>query len=266
MANDREKIALRTTKDYSMFEQSNDNRPVNLDKRKKLMLSMQEHGFLPAYPLHVNRTRSGKLLIRDGQHRFAVAQKLGLAVWYVVLDDDINIADINNTQIPWNPVDYIMSFAAQGKNDYAELNDFRVRHHLPAMSAAAILSGCQAISNIKPRFVAGEFKVKNRERAEVIGATYSALCNLNRKVRNARCLAAVYACAHVPTFDHKRLLAGAERCIDKLVSYSTNDAYLTMLEDIYNFGRKQREPLKIPAQNIMRQRNPATRGEFMQCE
>jgi len=50
------------------------------------------------------------------------------------------------------------------------------------------------------------------------------------------------------------MISNAGRCREKLVSYSTKEAYLDMLEDIYNFGRKNLLALKISAQQAMRDR------------
>lgn len=63
------------------------------------------------------------------------------------------------------------------------------------------------------------------------------------------------AVCRVPGFDAKRLIGGAERCRDKLGSYSTREAYLEMMEEIYNFGRKQLVGLKSQAMMIMKDRN-----------
>jgi hypothetical protein len=57
------------------------------------------------------------------------------------------------------------------------------------------------------------------------------------------------------------LIGGAERCREKLVSYSTRDAYLDLLESVYNFGRKQLVSLKLPAIEAMRKRNVATKAK-----
>lgn len=60
----------------------------------------------------------------------------------------------------------------------------------------------------------------------------------------------------VPDFDAGRLLQCAARCRERLVSYSTRDAYLGMLEEVYNFGRKQLFGLKSAAVMAMRDRFP----------
>lgn len=251
------KPTLRATKDYGLFTHSRDNRPTDLSNRKGLLESMQKYGFLPAYPIHCVRARDGKMEIRDGQHRFAMAQKLGLPVWYVVLADDVSVPEINNTQKAWTPLNYAQCFAAQGNQHYADLIEFAKKYAVPVTLAAAILAGTACPHNIRAAFASGEFVIKTPARAHSIAHVFSALVKLNRSVRNARLLEAIYAVSHIKEVEMQRIVEGATRCPEKLVAYGTKDGYLEMLEELYNFGRRVRVPIKIPAENAMKERNPA---------
>jgi hypothetical protein len=256
----REKPQLRTTRDYRMFDLSPENRNVSTGDHGKLKESMKQYGFLSAYPIHCRRV-GARLVIVDGQHRYTFAVELGLPVWYVVSNDEVDVAQINNTQRVWHIRDYAESFVKRGKNEYAELLQFVDEYGLPVSISAAILFGTATFQHMKELFFAGEFKVKNRARAAFIASTYRRLTALSKEVRNARLLSAVYACSYLADFDLERLMDGAQRRRDKLVSYSTAEAYLDMIEDLYNFGRHTRVAVKIPAQNIMRTRNPAKRKQ-----
>lgn len=75
--------------------------------------------------------------------------------------------------------------------------------------------------------------------------------------KGARLTEACMAACRVPGFDAKRLLAGAERCRERLVPYATRDAYLDLLETLYNWGRKQLVGLKALAVMALRERRPA---------
>lgn len=251
----KESPKLRTTKDYSMFVSSDNNRPTD-DSRKRLMESMKAHGYLAAYPLFCIRTSSGKLEIQDGQHRLLTAQTLGLAVWYVILNEQVNIANLCATQKTWVTSDYAKCYAAQGKSDYVRLLEFVEKHKIPVALAAAVLAGTCSYSNCRQAFVSGTFKIKNSSLAETVATIYGRFYRMSSSVRNVRLLAAVYAVCMTSGFDPARMIENAARCQEKLVSYSTTAAYLAMLEDIYNFGRKNRVAIKVPAENIMRERNP----------
>lgn len=246
---------LTWTKNYDLFTHSNDNRPVNLATRSDLVASMQEYGFIPAYPIHCIRHKS-KLLVRDGQHRLAVAQKLGLAVPYVVCDDDAPISRINNTQKKWTPRNYAESFAQQGKTEYQELLRFVDAHGIPVFLAVDILADNTGSQN-RIRFQSGEFKIKSFEKASRIARLFARIGCLSPRIKTSYFADALSAICNLPDLDDNRLVAGAERRPEVLIRYGSRDGYLTMLEDIYNFGRQNRVALKIPAENIMRSRNPA---------
>jgi hypothetical protein len=66
---------------------------------------------------------------------------------------------------------------------------------------------------------------------------YGPLVEMGPEMRNARFIEACMMVCRVKDFDGKRLLANAKRCRDKFASYSTKEAYLDMLEAVYNFGR-----------------------------
>ena len=258
---DHIKPSLRVTKDYSVFIQSKDNRPVNMQgqKARALESSMQKNGYVPAYPIHCRKAGT-KLEIRDGQHRYGAAMKLGLPVWYVVCEDDIDVAELQQGQTPWSMLDYAKCFSAQGKEPYAELLEFIATHQVPVGMAASLLSGAASFTNIRRTYINGDLRVKSRERAHTIASLFKFLVGLSSRMNNARLLQAIYACSHVAEFDAQRVREGAGRCAEKLIAYSTSDAYMTMLEDLHNFGRKQRVPIKIPAQDAMRARNPTLRN------
>lgn len=251
------KSSIVTTKNYRLFTLSEENRPLALKKRKRLRESMTEYGFLKSFPVSCSRNGNGKLVVKDGQHRLAVAEELGLPVHYFVEDVDYDIAKVNCTQEKWQSRDFAMKFAAAGNKAYQEGLEFADAHNLPIGTAFGLLAGTVTWSNIKNAFVSGTFTIKDRPYADEVASTYCALVSLSPELRNSRLLEACMYVCRVEDFDAGRLLAGARRCRDKLVAYSTRDAYLDMLEDVYNFGRKHLVPLKINATQAMRERSAA---------
>lgn len=248
------KSNITTTKNYRMFVISGENRPLNIKKRKRLRDSMKEYGFLRSYPLSCFRS-NGKLHVKDGQHRLAIAEELGLPVHYCVDDVDYDIAKVNCTQEKWTVRDFAMRFATAGNKHYQEGLDFTDRHNLPIGIAFSLLAGTVNWSNIREAFVSGSFKIVDRSYADGVASIYNALTVLSKDLRNARVLEACMCVCRVKKFDANRLISGAKRRREKLVSYSTKDACLEMLEEVYNFGRKELFPLKIEAIQSMRDRN-----------
>jgi len=248
---------INVTKDYRLFKRAETNRPLDSAKRKRLEESMRLYGFLRCFPIVCYRDADKHLIIKDGQHRFAIAEKLGLPIYWVEESVDFDVAKVNGTQEKWKPADYAGCYAQQGNEHYQEILDFHKQYGLAIGSTAALLRGVSQFSIVAKSFYDGSYEVRKADRklADMIATAYSSIVRLSRSVNNARFLEACIGAARVPGFEAERLIHGAERCREKLVAYATRDAYLDMIEAIYNFGRKILVPIKLPATEIMRKRN-----------
>jgi hypothetical protein len=251
------KTSLRFTKNYSLFDRCLENRPVDLTHRKDLRNSMAVHGWIPAYPMHVVRNKFGRMSIRDGQHRFEISKELGLAVCFVECEDAADISEINNSQRKWFVSDYAGTWAQRGLKDYIELVEFCDKHKMPVSQGAAILSGTVIFNNIKAAYVSGVWKIKDRAFAEQVVALRSETKRINPRVCNNSFLDAISGCCRCAEFDAARFVHNLNKCPEKLVAYGTRDGMLAMIENIYNFGRRDLYPLKIEVEKEMRRRNPA---------
>ncbi len=251
------KRGITITKNYRMFVISKENRRLDLKKHRNLKLSMQEYGFLSSFPLVCVRNGNKQLVLKDGQHRLAVAEELSLPVAYTVESVDFDIALINSTAKTWSLLDYAVKFSENGHKAYTEGLAFSERHRLPIGTTFALLAGTTSFSNVAKAFYAGKFVVRDREWADIAASTYSAITRIAPKWRNTRFLEACMAVCRITSFDPGRLIKGAEKCREKLVSYSTKDAYLQAMEEIYNFRRHSLKPLRIEAIEAMRKRNAA---------
>lgn len=241
-----------------MFSRSADNRPSDMKKHKKLQQSMERYGYLKSFPIVV-RKEGDVYIVKDGQHRLMIAQKLGLEVWWVEEDVDFDIAAINSTAKTWVLKDYAERYAEGGLADYQEGLDFAKSHGLALGTAFALLAGTTTFSNIHDNFIDGTFQVKDRAWADAVIGIYVPLSTMSSDLKNVRFIEACMAVCRVPSFCPTRLLQGAKKCREKLVSYSTRDAYLDMIEAIYNYGRTQLVGLKSLATMAMRERNAATK-------
>lgn len=253
---------IQSTKNYRLFERhSSENRPVDLKKHKKLVESMKLYGFLECFPVVINRNENGNMIVKDGQHRLMIAEMLGLPVHYVEDDKNFDVAIVNSTSKIWVLKDYAQKFASNGLSDYAEGINFAESHGLPIGTAFSLLSGTTTFANIQNAFVAGEWKVKDLAWANAVAGTYVPLVQMSSVLRNARFIEACMAVCRVKEFKPDRLIANAERCREKLVAYSTRDAYLDMLEAVYNFGRKELLGLKAAATMAMKKRNAVNKNK-----
>ncbi len=219
---------------------------------------MKLYGFIPSFPIICHRDSKGHLHIKDGQHRLAFAETLGLPVHWVEEPIEFDIALINSTAKVWVMRDFAEKHAANGKQDYRNGLDFADKHKLSIGTAFSLLAGTTGFTNVAEDFRNGNFKIKDREWAEAVAGIYVPISTMAPATKNMRLVEACMAICRVAGFDASRLLSGAERCREKLVSYSTREAYLEMLEHIYNFGRTKLVALKIEALKVMRSRNATT--------
>lgn len=252
------KAVISTTKNYRMFKISDENRPLDLSTRKGLRDSMKAYGFLKSFPLSCVRGRDNKLVVKDGQNRLAIAEELGLAVHYYVEEVDYDIAAVNNAQQKWTLKDYAMKWASQGRDNYVTLLAFIDSHSMPIGLGTSLLCGHSHANGITMRqFREGNFKVSDYEFADRVANVYSQLIHLAKDVKNRNCLAAVMAAMRIDGFDPKRLIDGAKKRPEKLKPYATRDCYLEMIEEVYNYNRSRLVSVKMPALQILRERDAA---------
>lgn len=249
---------IQHTKNYRLFHRhEGENRAPDLRKHKSLADSMKLYGFIPQFAIICYRDKDGKLIVKDGQHRLLLAEELGLPVSWIESDVDFNPAVTSSAGKAWTLRDYALNHAFNGLRQYQEGLDFAEQHKIPLGIAFAMLAGTTTFSNVEDQFKEGTFKIKDREWANAVAGLYGPMVSLSDSLRKSVFLAACMAVCRVPGFDAKRLLGGAERCREKLVSFSTREAYFDLLEELYNFGRKQLVGLKAGAMMAMRERSVA---------
>ena len=247
---------INVTKTYTLFSRSDENRPLDLKRHRALEQQMQLYGYIPAYPIVCIRDEKGHLVVKDGQHRLAFAEKLGLPVYWVEDETGFDVASINNTQKAWLPIDYARKFADAGQADYAELLEFKEEHGIPLTVACSLLSGTVGFNAVSESFYGGTFVIKDRPWAKAVVSVYSPIVKMEPKLKAAPFLLACMAVSRVKGFSPKRVVENVNRCRQKLIAYANRDGYLDMLEEIYNFGQKNLIGLKIEATKAMRERNP----------
>lgn len=246
---------ITTTTNYRLFRNDAENRALDLGKHGNLRDSMKKYGFLRSFPAVCQRNGTKQLVVKDGQHRIAIAEELGLPVHYVVEEQEFDIAVVNSTPKTWSLRDYAGKFAANGVESYIEGLEFAEKNGIPVGTAFGLLAGTATFNNVKNAFCSGRFVIKDRPYAELVAYTYTSICKLSKAVKKASFLAAIMRVCRVEDFDPDRLIGGAARCREKLVSYSNKEAYADLIEELYNHKRQKLVPLKMLTQEVMRERN-----------
>lgn len=256
---------INVTKDYSLFNRSPSNRPLDLRKHTRLRKSMEKYGFIHAFPIVCIRDKNKRLIIKDGQHRFAIAETLGLPIYWVEVleNEDFDIPEINNTARTWTIEDFAMNLAERGKESYQEAINFSVRHKISLSMSFALLAGTTGWTNVNAAFFSGGFVVKDREWAETVATVYSVVVSIAPRLKNQRFMEACMGVCRVPEFDTQRFIESADKYRENLHPYTTREAFLGMIETIYNHHRmnKSKLPLKFMATQAMQERMPGKQNK-----
>ncbi len=249
-------MTILTTKDYDLFEHIKDNRIVNMShpKSRALLKQMRKYGWLDAFPLMV-RKHGKKFTVIDGQHRLATAKQLGFAVKYVVCDQDIDIAELNNTSRSWTPADYVHRFMANDNEHYNTLWVFHQRYGLALSTCATLLYGT---SSGHALLKDGDFEVRDTVSARQIFEVVTYLRTINHSFNIDKMARAFMYCMRVEGFDKKRFMENVERCSQLLNNAKgSQESVLAAVEEIYNFGRHERLPLKFMVEEQIRKEKDA---------
>ena len=253
---------LQRTKNYSQFTFTKENRDVNVQflrpQHRKLRESMAKYGFLPAFPI-MARAVNGKFVIMDGQNRFTFAKELGLDVFFVVDNTEVCISELNEAQATWTTIDYAKRWAAAGRKDYTEALLFSEEYAIPIGLSFAMLASTTHFANIKNRFRSGDYKIKSQDLALRVALIHQKLVCFNKKAKNVCYVYGLWACCNVDYFDKSRILQTSRRRPEMLAQCGKTEIVLEVLEEIYNFNRQVKMPLKFDAQQAMLQRSVITR-------
>lgn len=259
------RVMLRTTDEYARFNFHMHNRVLRnsdgtIAVRKDLFESMRQEGFRMEEPITAYRNEDGTLTVIDGHNRLVAAQALGIPVHY--------IAYAKNGRSEWTPLkhskhqrnwgikDYMQAYAAEGKEDYAELAEFCDRTGILVKQAASMMYANHAnSSNAAKPFKEGAFRVKDRKHPEIVADIVSVAHSFARWAKCAHFVGAVSACLFVPEFSPLRMKEKITKHHEHLEKPKNLEAAYDNVEHVYNFASRSRMPLKHMAKEALAARN-----------
>ena len=247
------RMIVRKTMNYDLFNLIYDNREIKMSGRSDLRESMRRQGFIPSLHAIVREGENGKYDVLDGQHRIAIAKKLGLPVYYVVEDLDINVAEINSTSVRWSLSDYLHRYLHHDPHgDYAEVQRYVEQFGLTIGQAAFLLAGKRSFGKVSHDFKSGYYQVKDNKTAWKAACLFCVIRNLSDNVISGSFLTACYAVTRIDWFDPHHFVKNAEHKFLELKSYRKVEDYLRMMETIYNYRLgKKKVPLAFEARNVL---------------
>lgn len=233
---------------YGMFELWEFNRDVT--KTKKLTQSMKTHGWINSKPMSVVQMPNGKLRIKDGHHRFDIAQRLGMPVKYVIDTDNSTPNELYETYNPWSLLDSLTSYCRAGKEEYLKVRDYCEETRISLALAASMLIGESAGSgNYRESFRQGTFKVNPRSNhAEIVKAMILCMKKNGVKFYNNNLLVqALSKCVWLDDFSSDHLNSKIKNFAFMVEKKANLEQYLEMLEEVYNRQSRIKIPLKYLA-------------------
>ncbi len=247
------------SKDYNKFELLDFNRDV--ERTKKLEVSMSRYGFEDAKPIMVERNGNGKLKIKDGHNRFWVARKLGLPVKYEVSTSGITIADLDGSKKMWTFRNYLDGFTRKGVGSYVRLKEFHMNTGIDIKSCISMFSGLAAGSrHFGDKFKYGQFKSTDKgvKHAEMVGDLVTILRDAGIKwATNCLLVQSLSRVMFAKDYNHDTMKKKLKTFFHLLQKQPTMDCYMDMLDEIYNHMSRTRTPLKFQADEAARQRSLA---------
>jgi hypothetical protein len=155
------------TYNYDMFTLNKFNRDVR--NTKKLEASMRKHGFIPAYAIHVERRPNGKLSIKEGHHRYKVALKLHLPIYYVICHYNATPQETAESNRAWDLRDYLASWAKLGNEAYLAVLKYWEETGIPLNHCIGLLSGVSAgTESFRQAFKEGRYRLGDPFHADTI--------------------------------------------------------------------------------------------------
>ena len=236
-------IKIYYTKDYSLFNNINGNRPLNFPKMDRIISDIESGIDLLRYCPILVIERNNKLEIVDGQHRFHIAKEIGSKVWYIIAEELslYDIARMNSNTEKWNAKDFINCYCELGNQDYHILKDFIQKYPLPVTTAISLLSEAKLRTtsrSCKNDFEHGIFKVSHNKYAEDLLQIASKFTFLKKYTRPF--LIAFEKVYLSKKIDIEELIEKANKNQDFLEHLETDKQYLSALENVFNKGKQHR--------------------------
>lgn len=230
---------VHTTTDYGLFKSIDGNRNLNLLHLNRLRKSMQERALFTII------TVNERYEIIDGQHRFEVSKELGLPVYYVICSgyglSEVHILNANSKT--WNADDYLEGYCSLGRPDYLQYAKFKETYQLGHNECMRLLGDGYNGRDVK-EFYAGQFKIANYMGAVEFAERLNLVAKYYEGYKRSTFIHALYTLTKKPQFEFMEFLNKLRLNPSALTDCSTVSQYITLIEEIYNYRRRDKVNLR----------------------
>jgi hypothetical protein len=232
------------TKNYSMFKFRNDNRDVNEPHVRKLTKNMKENGWMKGSIVVVNEKNE----IIDGQHRIKAAITAGVPVEYIVSRGSGIREIIGNNVLTnqWNIKTYLDHHVKQGNTNYQVLKDFMVKYPMFKFTELTMFLNNGLNNASRGVFESGDWKIKNVKTAELwVERILQLKPYFEQYNRSIFVRAVVKIMSKKTEFSFDEFLHKVKLRPTMLRPCGTVDQYVEMIEELYNYHRRNDEKLNL---------------------
>jgi len=235
---------FRTT-DYGMFKYDKRNRPVNPNRVRQLVKSMKEKGFTNQ-PIKV--TMNGTII--DGQHRLEAAKIAKVPIFYFVDHSKGTLfekaADSNRLSKVWSKQDYLHGLAQQGIKSYVVLSEFRKKFPEFRLTEQMMFLQNSTSSITVADFSLGKWRTKDVKLGEKWATDIMKLKNHYPDYKKSLFVRSmIEIIVGHPEFKFDEFLHKVKLRPAMMYPCGTRRQYKQMVEDIYNYRRKNTDKIRL---------------------
>jgi hypothetical protein len=253
-------MKVQQTKDYDIFELSSINRKII--SISKLKSSMIKHGWIDAYPMHVNKGINNVLVIKDGHHRFMAAKSLDIPVKFIICNDEASVGELVGTIKVWNPKDFIESHSRAGNPNYFAIIEYSEATGISYMSIASMLYGHLASShNCVDSIKDGTYKTRENVQSSIVRHIVIHMRNAGLQWASARVsVFALSQLSFVHNFDSIKMINKITTFKSTISLQATLKAMLREYENLYNRSTRNADKLPLSLLALQESARRATGG------
>jgi len=230
---------IYTTTDYSLFKTLSGNRKL---KRKHLIRLKKAISKKYLFTIIIVNE---KYEIIDGQHRFFILKELGLPIYYKVCQgygiEEVHI--YNSLSRDWKTDDYLSSHIKTKNNNYilykGFIDKYNIKHH-----EAFILLGNGYGLDARRRFERGELRIKDFQLAEYNISRILSIEPFYKGVRRRNFIIAMLSLFRNNNFNFEEFIKKLKIQPTSLKDCTTTKMYISLIESIYNYKRKDKINLR----------------------
>lgn len=245
------------TKDLSIFKSISGNRNVNLQHVRRLVDSIGKNGMLCS-PIIVNEHYE----VVDGQHRLLAAKELKCEIYFIIMPGYrlSQVQHLNLNQKNWSKNDFMEGYASMGIVSYVKLKSF-VEHN-DDFTFNDCISLCNNGSshntyslsqkyradgkNLNPTqvFEEGTWKGKDFELAQHLANKIRMIKTYYEGYNRSTFVGTIVGLMLNKQFDFNEFMHKLRLQPTALVDCASREQYKTLIEDIYNYKRRDKISFK----------------------